>query len=556
MVSRVFAGRRVDLRRARAAAAWLEHARPLPLLAALVAAQFCVTAWLAFRTPHNAWVWYSGGDATEYWTSQWSVAHGLMPQAYIGWGLSVFYAWIPLVTGTTLLTGLPVVVLLHALVLAPLALVLVWALAARLYGRRYAWAAAAVWVVGPPAAAALFAAHYRPLFEQAVLAPHWAGLTDMADFPSLVALLATAWATVRAIQVGRAGSAVAAGVLGGIMIGLKPSNGFFVLAAIVAFAVWWRPRLALAWAVGCAPAVVTLIVWKQRGRGTLPILSGYTPVRSAAGRVVGAISPGRYLPLDLHHLSVEWSELGQVFWDTRLLQFVFVAGAVGLLRRNVRWGLFVVVWFVAYCFLKGSSNQADVTTTSYFRLTLPGIAALALFVPAIGYLWPGVRPAASAAAPESPRIRWRSPAAAVLVVVALVPLAVVSAIRQPRRPVYARDLIAGTEAPISTALAPRAEPAGATVRLSWRPLRATAGAAVAYAVFRSSGGDGCTISTPGARTCQLELPVLASTTSTSFVDRPRKGTVYYRVAAVANYLKQANSTDLMLLSTPVRVSVR
>ena len=62
-------------------------------------------AWLAFRTPHNGWVWHSGGDATEYWTAQWSVAHGFVPQAVISYGLPVFYGWVPLVTGTRFCTA-------------------------------------------------------------------------------------------------------------------------------------------------------------------------------------------------------------------------------------------------------------------------------------------------------------------------------------------------------------------------------------------------------------------------------------------------------------------
>src|SRR3954467_6183149 len=121
------------------AADWLRTARPAPLLAILTLAQLGVVAWLAHRTPHNGWLWYSGGDATEYWTAQWAVAHGMIPPAFLGWGLPIFYAWVPLVTGVSLLQGLPVVVLLHTLVLGPLILVIVWALADQLYGRLYAW---------------------------------------------------------------------------------------------------------------------------------------------------------------------------------------------------------------------------------------------------------------------------------------------------------------------------------------------------------------------------------------------------------------------------------
>ena len=199
-----------------AGASWLRTVRPAPLLAILIAIQFGVVAWLALATPHNGWVWYSGGDATEYWSAQWTIAHGLIPQALIGWGLPIIWAWAPLAAGTSLLSGLPLILLVNTLVLGPLALVLVWALADQLYGRLYAWATALFWVLWPVLAIWAFSSDYRPKFEQYVLAPHWAGLTDMADFPSLVAVLATAWASVRAVRNGRLGSALGAGVLGGI----------------------------------------------------------------------------------------------------------------------------------------------------------------------------------------------------------------------------------------------------------------------------------------------------------------------------------------------------
>ena len=63
----------------------------------------------------------------------------------ISYGLPVFYGWVPLVTGTTLRHGSPVIVPLQALILVPLVLVLVWAVADELYGRAYAAVAAAIW---------------------------------------------------------------------------------------------------------------------------------------------------------------------------------------------------------------------------------------------------------------------------------------------------------------------------------------------------------------------------------------------------------------------------
>ena len=540
---------------ARAAVSWLREARPAPLLAVLVLAQLGFVAWLAFATPHNGWIWYSGGDATEYWTSQWSVAHGLIPQAVIGWGLPILYAWIPLVAGPSLLNGLPVVVLFHTLVLGPLALVLIWALADRLYGRVYSWAAATLWVVGPLLSIWAFAPRYRPRFEQAVLAPHWAGLTDMADFPSLVAVLATAWATVRAVQNGRFGSALGAGVLGGIMIGIKPANGYFLPVVIVLLVAWRRPRLASGWAAGVVPAVVTLALWKSRGLGTIPLLSAYAPVREAGSGTLG-LSNSPYLPLDWHHLSVLWAELREVSGNLRLLQFMLVASVLGALRRNYRSGLFLVVWFVAFCVLKGMSSQADVYTLSYFRVTLPGFAALVLLVPAIGFLWPGTRSLRSVAEPESWAVRMRSPVAVAAALTALLPLALVLAEHPASTVRSVRLSPQNSEAPISAALTPRITKAGATVRLSWRPTARTAATKVFYAVIRTTGNDGCSLPTRGAKECILSnLPFLTSSPNITFTDRPGRGRFWYRIAALADDQAYQWSQDLMLVGPAVSVRV-
>ena len=540
----------------RGIAAWLVRTRPAPLLAALIGLQLGVVSWLALATPHNGWVWYSGGDVTEYWTSQWTVSHELIPQAFVGWGLPIFEAWIPLAAGPSLLTGLPVAILVNVLVLGPLALVLLWALADRLYGRVYAWAAAALWVAGPFLAIASFSARYRPSFEQYFLAPHWAGLTDLADFPSLVIVLATALATVRAVQNGRFGSALGAGVIGGVLIGLKPANGYLVPAVVVLLVAWRRPRVALGWAGGILPAVITLAIWKGRGLGTLPLFSSYAPVHEASGAIVG-VTTSRYFSLDWHHLSVEWRELGEVFWDLRFLQFLLVAGALGALRKNLRTGLFLTVWFAAFCIVKAMSNQADISTTSYFRLTLPGFAALALLIPAIGFLWPGTRRAVPAAAvePESWNVNVRSPLTALAAGVALLPLLVVL-ISHPAGPNrFARLSPANTESPISAALTPTVNVEAGTVTVSWQPTSHTGSTKVAYAVFRTSGNDGCTLPPAGARECDLSAPVLASTEQTSITDRPGHGHFWYRVAAVADYKAMTSSTDLMLLGPAVSVQL-
>ncbi|MFL5927330.1 MAG: hypothetical protein ACJ77E_10385 [Gaiellaceae bacterium] len=539
-----------------AVADWLRAARPAPLLAVLTLAQLAVVGWLAHRTPHNGWVWYSGGDATEYWSAQWAVGHALIPPAYLGWGLPILYAWIPLATGVSLLHGLPVVVLLHALVFVPLALVLAWALADRLYGRVYAWCTAALWVLAPLLAIWALAPRYQTRFEEHVLAPHWAGLTDMADFPSLVAVLAAAWATVRSVQNGRFGSALGAGVLGGLALGIKPSNGYFVLAVAVLLAVSKRTYVALGWAIGAAPALVTLLIWKARGLGDIPILSAYAPRREAAGQPV-AVAVGRYVPFDWHHLAVEWGELREVFWDLRLLQFLIVAAALGALRRNFRNGLFLVTWFVGYCVLKGMSDQADISTTSYFRLTLPGLGALVFLLPCIAFLWPGTRAVRSDDRPQSWAVDLRSPFAVVGAVVAALPLVVVLAESPaPAAPArlarYSRD---NTEAPIAASLRPHMRVRGGTVHLSWSGIATAGNPLVAYGILRTRHDDGCTYPAAGARECILTQPIGQWTENTSISERPGRGRFFYRIAMVADNRANPESSDVMLIGPAVSVRV-
>ncbi|HEX7097430.1 MAG TPA: glycosyltransferase family 39 protein, partial [Acidimicrobiales bacterium] len=266
--------------------------------------QLAVTAWFALETPHNGFVWYSGGDATEYWTSQWAVAHLHLTQTYIGWGLPVLYSWVPLVTGTTLLSGLPVIVILQALVAVPLAVVLVWLVADRLFGRLYAWGATALWVAAPPLLVWGMRKHdYRVQFEQNFLAPHVYGLTNMADFPTIVLTLACAWATLRALDSGRSREWVFAGLLAGIDLGVKPANAFFLVAVAVLLVLAREARGAVIFAAAIAPALLVLVIWKQRGLGNLPVLS-VGQVHEAAGPVL-AVSPGKYVPWDPHHLRVE-----------------------------------------------------------------------------------------------------------------------------------------------------------------------------------------------------------------------------------------------------------
>jgi hypothetical protein len=519
------------------------------ILAGAIVLQLAVASWFAFATPHNGLLWYSGGDATEYWTEQWAVGHLVLPQPVIGWALPVLYAWIPLLAGPSLLNGLPVLVALQTLILLPLSVMLFFLLAGRLYGRVFGLYSTFVWILAPVLLLLCFnRPSYREKFEQLFAAPHLYGLTNMGDFPSLVLVIAAALATVRAASSRFWRDAVLAGLLVGLLIGVKPANAFFVPAAAVLILLSRSTRVAIAFAAGVAPALVTLFFWKHRGLGYTPLTS-YGDVRVAAPPdAVASILPERYVPLSWHNLTQTWSDFGEVFRSPTLLALLVALGIAGAARRNWRHAIFLVLWAGAFLLVKGSSGEASVVTTSYYRLTVPGLPPLAILVASSVFLVP--RPARRSPEPSPARPVHRGWLAAVALVAGLIPLVLVLVIRSPATLRTVRDSSTANEAPLDSSLRARVASTPDGPLLSWRPFDGGS-SNVYYIVYRSvDGTDGCTLPERGARMCMLAATLVGTTADTTFTVR-RAG--IYRVAVAAYYVPTFNGSDLMLLGPPARV---
>ena len=188
------------------------------------------------------------------------------------------------VTGATYLQALPVLVVAQILVLGPLAALCVYALAQEIGGRLLGYWAALLWVVAPFAAIPLFVDRYQERWYEQFL-PQALGLTAMADFPSMVLVLAGALFVVRALKPGRVLDAVLAGVLIGAAAGLKPPNLLVAAGALLAYVVARRWREGLACGVAIAPALLVLLLWKVRGLGQVPAFAlDEARVRSVSGR--------------------------------------------------------------------------------------------------------------------------------------------------------------------------------------------------------------------------------------------------------------------------------
>lgn len=537
-------------------AGWLLRVRPAYLLIPLVLVQVAIAVILALSAKHNGWLWYSGGDATEYWSEEWSLAHGLLPHTFLGIGVPALYVWVPLVTGPTLLQGLPPIVLLQILVGVPLALIGMWMLADRLAGRLFAWWTTLVWIVGPLLFLQGFRPDYRPEFKSNFLVPHWYGLTNMGDFPSIVLVIWSAWASCRAFDSRRADDALLAGALVGALIAVKPSNVIFAgvpLACLLLLRRWRQTAAAVAAAM---PSVLVLALWKERGVGTIPLFAESVARREAGGTNIGAVGlSNHYAHIDWAQLSSSLDQIREVFWSVRLLEYLAIAGAVGLIRRSPIKGLFVTLWFAGFILVKGSSSLAEVPATSFWRLTVPGLVAFVLLAAAVPLLVPRGRrgPAPRVAAPESAP---RSNAVAVgligalFVALPLAAVAVASPMTAPRVVRYTDN----TESAVSSTFGLTVGENGGAVRLGWR--RPPSGRSkVWFTIMRTGTGDGCTFYPEGARECLLDMPRVATTQAHTFVDHPGPGRWWYRVAMVADADHSVVGGDLMLTSPAEAVSV-
>ena len=168
-------------------------------LATLVVAQILATVAFALSVTHNGWLYYQGGDQIWYATTGWSLGDLRIPNALVGYGWSLALAPITWVTGPTFIQALPLIALVNVLVMGPIALLCVYAIAERVGGRLLGLWSAALWVVAPYLTIPLFISRYHEKFVDQFL-PQALGLTAMADYFSMVALLVGAVFVLRSID--------------------------------------------------------------------------------------------------------------------------------------------------------------------------------------------------------------------------------------------------------------------------------------------------------------------------------------------------------------------
>jgi len=542
--------------------AWLAGVHPAKLLVPAILVQWLVTLGLALTVRHNGWLYYQGGDQLWYYGSGWLLAHGTLPYPLVGPLWPALLAPLAGIAGPVLVPALPAIVLVDVLVLLPVALLCVYGIAQQIGGRLFAYWATFLWLAVPFIGIKFTDAGYHQRYTELTL-PQSFGLTAMADFPSMVAVLVSVYFAFRALERRDRVDAAAAGLAAGAAIAIKPSNAIFLAGLVLAYVVRRRWTEAAYIALGLAPALLTLALWKYRGLGYLPLFHAEGAARLSLGahsQLAATADPlHKYLKLNWHQLHLNLLQLKEHFWSARVVEWLVVAGLIGLGRRSLTALLLVGGWFAAFVVVKGTYVNASVTDASIFRIMTPAFPAFVLLLAALVYLVPGRRRAPSTVVRPALQRRTRlGVLAAAGAVFALFPLVLVASASPLRGPAPRAYQETGLLRTVDPKLRLTATVADGRVLLRWNPA-GYAGTRVIYRILRSGapgGGAGCTPVSHAVDDCELAMDDLGAHAGGRLVDRPGRGTWTYRLGLAANWLNDPAYGDVYSVGPPVRASVR
>jgi hypothetical protein len=525
---------------------------PRKALAALIVGQWLAVGVLAMTVKHNGWLYYAGGDQLWHYSGAYLLAHGHLPATFVGYGWSIMLLPVAAVAGPNLAAALPAIVLFNVVVLLPVALLCVYAIAARIAGRLFGYFAAALWIALPYLGILFVEPGYHQKYTELTL-PQVLGLSSVPDFPAMVALLVSAYFCLRALEATGWMMPVAAGLAAGYSIAIKPSNAIFLVAPLLLLVVEKR-RALLTFAAGLAPALLTLAIWKYRGLGELAAAPA-EQVRLASG--VGGLVDRIHNPQlnSYAHFREVLQSLREHFWVARVMEWLPVAGTIALLARSRRAFLLVGSWFAIFVVVKATYVPASVEDASFWRILMPSFPAYLLLTASVVLLVPGVRPRP---VPESFTLAGRRGTialAAAVAVFAVLPLGVIAAAPVLKDGGHQAVLFDNNLLPVSSEVGLQANSVDGVVHLSWHAQKPGAADAF-FRVLRAKGStDALCAGTRAADQCRLYTDTVAATKSKAYDDRPGPGTFTYRVGVSANWLDDQRLGDVYVVSAPVTVTV-
>ena len=534
-------------------------------LAALVGIQIAATVALFFSINRNGWLTYQGGDQIWLVTSGWLLGNGEIGYGLTSHGWPLLLAPLTWITGSSSVQLLPLTTILQVGVLAPIATLAVYDIGARLAGRLAGLWCAAAFVAAPFAAIPYFVQRYHDSWVDQFL-PQALGLTQQADFPSVVAVLVSAAFTLRALEAGAHREAVLAGTFAGVALALKPANVLFLGGPALAFLLARRFDRALLFALALAPALIALTIWKYKGLGEVPLFA-QDEIRLAAGAgdpVVGSVTSwfDRTVHLDFDTWKQNMSNLREFTWSARVMQWLPIAGALAVARRSVPAAGLLLGWLLGYVIVKGAADVATIESGSYWRLIMPSLPAFVILSASIPLLVPTLMPRMGdrlAPAPARRRVGWRT-VAAVVAVTGLLPIVVLAASGTSHSVERSEGVFVSDEVVVNDIGVPadpsvvdlRVTPRGSGNLLTWSD--STSRARTFYRVYRSSPSRGfsdivCQIL--GGKKCELRAETLVTTRDRQYHDPNPPADAMYRIGVAANWLDDENEGDVFVVSQPV-----
>ncbi len=543
--------------------------RPWSIVGLLVVIQWAAVVAFALTVRHNGWLYYQGGDETWYYTSAWALGTGHLPVASIGWGLPVLFSPIAAIAGPDILNGIPAVIVFQIVILQPLAILSTFSIGRRIGGRMLGYLASATWIAAPFAAILVTDPRYHERWVEQFL-PQALGLTGMGDFASLVVLLAAAAFILRTLEATTVRNCALTGVTIGFAIGVKPSNAVFLVPAVLTFVVARRFRGAVLTGVAMLPAIVTLMVWKQRGLGALPLFALDAQLL-AAGSLAFSPPPGilasairTYVHINWHQIDQNLVSLREYFWSSRVYQVLPFVGLAAALRRSLSVGVLLGCWFGLFFVLKSSNVYSTIDSGSFFRMLMPGLPAYVLLAATTPLLVPGlggrlIRSARSEAAPavhDSANRRRSRGFWAALVVATAAPLILVATAPHLAPRAALDDFAGGLYNPVTTKLTPQVTVQGQTIRLAWTAVPANQARSF-YRVQRWKNDPLSCDHTGGTSNCSLFYysEAIGPTRDTTISDTPGPGKWWYVVTRAANWLDDTTKGDPLLSGLPVAVEI-
>jgi 4-amino-4-deoxy-L-arabinose transferase-like glycosyltransferase len=259
------------------------------------------------------------------------------------------------------------IVIPQVVVLLPLALVLVYAIALRLGGRLFAAWATVVWVALPYALRVYATPSLRTVYTHQFL-PQLLGLSDDPRFAAMVAFAGAVYLTVRSLETGTAmhvGGALAAASAGSAL----------------------APREAL---VALGPAV-GLALGRSRRRSLVAVLALGVLLGAVAAVVGGGLIDAPFARIGLADPKAVLGSLRENFWSGRVMEWLGVAGIAGALRGRLATGSILSVCFLAALLSVTRAPTLVVTNLGLLESLLPAWFAVTLLVAAIPLLVPHAR---------------------------------------------------------------------------------------------------------------------------------------------------------------------